>query len=69
MEVLKKSHNAFKEEREIRIMRTEVFFFFHEIGAGMQSLSPRMMTSKLGSLLAQVTHTALASGLYLIFLC
>lgn len=39
-------------------MRTEVFFFFlfPEIGAGMQGLSPRMMTSKVGSLLAQVTH-------------
>lgn len=45
------------------------FFFFPEIGACMQGLSTRMMTSKVGSLLAQVTHTALASGLYLIVHC
>lgn len=62
-------HNGFEEEGEIRIMRTEVSFFLPEIGVGMQGLSPRMMTSKLGSLLVQVTHTALASGLYLIFHC
>lgn len=65
----KKIIKGFQEEGESRIMRTEVFFLFPEIGAGMQGLYPWMMTSKVGSLLGQVTHTALASGLYLIFHC
>lgn len=48
---------------------TEVAFFFLFPRAGMQVLSLRMMTSKLVSMVAQVTYTLLPSGPYLIFHC
>lgn len=44
----------------------EVFFLLR---AGMQVLSLRLMTSKLVSLVAQVTYTRLPSGPKLIFHC
>lgn len=46
-----------------------VFFFFLKLERVCRVCPPWMMTSKVGSLLGQVTHTALASGLYLIFHC
>lgn len=48
---------------------TEVAFLSFFPRAGMQVLSLRMMTSKLVSLVAQVTYTLLPSGPYLIFHC
>lgn len=44
-------------------------FFFSFPRVGMQVLSLRLMTSKLVSLVAQVTYTQLPSGPYLIFHC
>ena len=64
------------ETREggIGIMRRNVkdgsdFFFLRFTRAGMQPLSLRLMTSKLVSLVAQVTYTQLPSGPYLICHC